>query len=129
MWRYRTAREILSVLCHQPGGCSIEQESRTVIPRSAEHVEPAHQPEASRGVLLQVAKPVALADHRIVEPATVAIPADGVRVGSSRGAKEAGGAHVSSARYRRPVSAPIATAGSVGRGVELSTGIDVLSMC
>ena len=58
---------------HQPGGCPIEQQSRTVIPGPAEHVEPARQPEASRGVLLQVAKPVALADHRDVAPALPAV--------------------------------------------------------
>ena len=100
---------------HQPGGCSIEQQSRTVIPGPAEHVEPARQPEASRGVLLQVAKPVALADHRNVAPALPAV-AIGVEAGRrhlveltcdggdhrgrrlarivEKGAKEAGGAEL-----------------------------------
>lgn len=100
---------------HQPGGCAIEQQSQLIIPGPTEHVEPAHQPEASRGVLLQVAKPVALADYRHVAPALPPVAIDvetgrqhlaelmcdggdhrGRRLGRivEKGAKEPGGAEL-----------------------------------
>ena len=58
---------------HQPGDRPVEQQPQAVVPGPAEHVEPAGQPKAGRGVLLQSAEPVALADQGDVAPALPAV--------------------------------------------------------
>jgi hypothetical protein len=53
----------------QPSGCPVEQQPRAVIPSPAQYIEPAGQPKAGGGVLLQVAESVAFADYRDMTPA------------------------------------------------------------
>ena len=53
----------------QPSGCPVEQQPRAVISGPAQHIEPAGQPKSGDGVLLQIAEPVAFADHGDMTPA------------------------------------------------------------
>ena len=61
----------------QPGGRPIEQQPGAVISGPAQSIEPAGQPKAGGGVILQIAEPVAFTDHRDMAPA---LPAIAIRV-------------------------------------------------